>query len=126
MSLKSLQLDQLTLAYAAEDLKLSVSSIADLRLPTRLASLSNGDIVEALTSGSIWATRGRSCRLELQLFFHGKPLEVPNRLQIVESVGYHLRDAHVSEPVNHEALTNSQALVPTLPLNLSQYPSART
>jgi len=97
MSVKTVHFEQLKLSYAAEDLKLSVTSFVDLKLPNnRLASLDGEDLLEALTTENIWISRGSACRLEFQLSYNGKPLEIPSRMRTLENLGYHLRDAYVS------------------------------
>jgi len=96
MSLMALDLGPLRLKHASDDLNLSVSSTVGLRLPSGKVSLLRGvDIIKALTSGNIWASRGRACRLEFRISFNGKQLDQRSRRRLLESLGYHLRDIHV-------------------------------
>jgi hypothetical protein len=99
MSLKVLELDPLHLTISQDHLKLSVISTADIRIPTSLSTLDNATMVKALTAGEIWVSRGISCRLDIEVFFNGKPLGQNSRLQLLESVGYRIRDAPVRSPL---------------------------
>jgi hypothetical protein len=97
MSLKVLELDTIELTYPTNSLKLSVVPKIHIRLPSdNLASLGAVDFVQALTSGKVWVTRGRACRISVQVSFEGKPLDASIRLRTLEALGYHLRDAQVS------------------------------
>jgi hypothetical protein len=98
MSLKVLELDCLQLTISEDHLKLSVISAADIRIPTSLSTLDNATMVKALTAGEIWVSRGISCRLDIEVFFNGEPLD-QNSLQLLESVGYRIRDATVRSPL---------------------------
>jgi hypothetical protein len=98
MSLKVLELDRLQLTISEDHLKLSVISAADIRIPRSLSTLDNTAIVKALTAGKLWVSRGISCRLDIEVFFNGKPLDQNSRLQLLESVGYQIRDAAVCSP----------------------------
>jgi hypothetical protein len=98
MSLKVLELDRLQLTISEDHLKLSVISAADIRIPTSLSTLDNATMVKALTAGEIWVSRGISCRLDIEVFFNGEPLD-QNSLRLLESVGYRIRDATVRSPL---------------------------
>jgi hypothetical protein len=95
MSLKVLELDRLQLTISEDHLKLSVISAADIRVPRSLSTLDSATLVKALTAGEIWVPRGISCRLDIEVFFNGKPLDPNSRLHLLESVGYRIRDAPV-------------------------------
>lgn len=96
MPLKVLNLDPVSLVCAAEGLKLSVTSEITINLSTsNLATLGNPELITALLKHKAWVSRGRACRLDLQIFFNGKELPIVTRLRLLESLGYHLRDAHV-------------------------------
>ena len=100
MSLQTLELEKLHLTLAAEKLKLGIASAVDIRFPSRwIPSQDNDGIVKALTSGYIWLSRGRRCRVDIKVSFNGKPLDRNCRIGILESLGCHLRDAHVSKKV---------------------------
>jgi hypothetical protein len=98
MSLKIFQLDSLHLSYPKEEIKLSVTSSAAFRLPPGiLTSLDRIDVASALRSGTMWVGLDTACRIDFQILFNGKPLDKVNRIQVLESLGYHIRDAGVSE-----------------------------
>jgi hypothetical protein len=101
MSLKTLELEKLNLILTSEKLKLEIASSVDIRLPSRWSPLLNhDDTVKALTSGNIWVSRGRRCRVDVEISFNAKRLDKTSRIAILESLGYHLRDAHVSGEVS--------------------------
>jgi hypothetical protein len=104
MSLKVLELDRLQLTISEDHLKLSVISAAEIRIPRSLSTLDSATIVSALTAGQIWVSRGISCRLDIEVFFNGKPLDQNCRLHLLESVGYRIRDAPVRSPLLLETL----------------------
>jgi hypothetical protein len=98
MSLKVLELEQIELTYPIDGLKLSIISQVEVRLPSgKLASLDQEGLIKVLRSGNVWVSRGRACRLDMQLSFNGKLLNKSNRMQILEVLGYCLSDAYVSE-----------------------------
>lgn len=97
MSSKSLVLEKLFLTLASEKLNLEIASTVDIKFPSGLSHSGDDDgVVKALTSGNIWVSRGRRCRLDLEISFNGKPLDRTSRITILESFGYDLQVAHVS------------------------------
>jgi hypothetical protein len=97
MSLKTLQLEKFHLELASEELGLKIELTMDIRFPSGWTpSLDNDDMVKALASGYTWVSRGRRCRADFQIFFDDKPLDWASRISVLESLGYHVRDAHVS------------------------------
>jgi hypothetical protein len=104
MSLKVLELDRLQLTISEDHLKLSVISAAGIRIPRSLSTLDGAALVKALTAGQIWVSRGISCRLDIEVFFNGKPLDQNSRLRLLESVGYQIRDAPVRSPLPLQTL----------------------
>jgi hypothetical protein len=97
MSLRALKLTGFNLLSSADDLNLSIISIADLRLQThRLVSLVDDDLVRALISGSIWVSRGIYYRFDIQISFNGNVLYGKIRNSVLESLGSCIRDGHVS------------------------------
>jgi hypothetical protein len=99
MSLKVLELDRLQLIIFEDHLKLSVVSAAAIRIPRSLSTLDGAALVKALTGGEIWVSRGISCRLDIEILFNGKPLDQISRLNLLESLGYRIRDAAVRSPL---------------------------
>jgi hypothetical protein len=104
MSLKVLELDRLQLTISEDHLKLSVISAANIRIPRSLSTLDSATIVKALTAGEIWVSRGISCRLDIEVFLNGKPLDQNGRLHLLERVGYMIRDAPVCSPLPLQTL----------------------
>ena len=101
MSSKTLELGKFSLALNSEKLKLEIDSSVQIKFSSGWdPSAGENIIVKALESGSIWISRGRRCRVDVQIFFDGKPLERSSRISLLESLGYHLRDAHVSSSVS--------------------------
>jgi hypothetical protein len=98
MSLKVLELDRLQLTISKDGLRLSVISAAEIRIPSSLSTLDSAAVVKALTAGQIWVSRGIPCRLDIEVFFDGKPLDQNTRLRVLESLGYRIRDAEVRFP----------------------------
>jgi hypothetical protein len=97
MPLQTLELEKLHLTLASEKLKLDIASTVDIRFQSGwIPSQDQDGIVKALTSGQIWVSRGKRCRLDIKVSFNGKPLDRTSRVAISESLGYSLRDAHVS------------------------------
>ena len=96
MSVRELKLSQLSLTHPASDLKLSVTASGVFALPLGFPSLDDHELQEALLSGRIWITRGRACRIDMNISFNNRPLDESSRLQVLESLGYQCRDAHVS------------------------------
>jgi len=95
MPLRVLELDTLHLTNPDAHLKLSVVSAVDVRFPRSISNLQDDALVKALTSGKLWVSRGIACRLDIQILFNGKPLDRNGRVNILESLGYRIRDAHV-------------------------------
>jgi hypothetical protein len=96
MSLETLKLEGLHLTLASEKLKLDIASLVDVSFQSGWIPCQDEDaIVKALTSGQIWVSRGRRCRLDIKVSFNGKQLDQTSRIATLESLGYHLRDAHV-------------------------------
>lgn len=95
MYAKNIELDEVNVSSQTEDLKLSATPSLHLLLPAPISSLGSERLLQALKSGKIWIFRGRPCRLELQLSFNGKPLDLAIRDRILEGLGCQLRDAHV-------------------------------
>jgi hypothetical protein len=105
MSSKTLELGNLLLTLNAEKLKLEVASKVDIKCPSGWSPQDNEDadndtFVKALASGNVWVSRGRRCRLDIDFFLNDKPLDNTSRISILESLGYHLCDAHVSSNVS--------------------------
>ena len=96
MSLRVLELGTLHLTYSEHHLKLSVVSVADVRIPRSISSLDNDAFIKALTSRNLWVSRGVACHFDIQILFNGKPLDKNGRVNLLESLGYRLRDAQVS------------------------------
>lgn len=101
MASKVLELEQLHLTNLADNLKLSVTSSAHLRIPSCLSQLNQEETTKALASGDIWVSRGASCGLDLHVSFDGKRVERNRRIHVLESLGYRLRDAHVRPTPPH-------------------------
>ncbi len=99
MSLWALELDPLHLVNSEHHLKLSVLSFANIRIPWSISSLENDAIVKALTSGNLWVSRGAACRLDIRVFYNGNPLDRNGRINILESLGYRIRDAQVRRDI---------------------------
>ena len=97
MSLQVLRLDTLRLTKPDNELKLTVVPAVDIRIPHSISILDNGALVGALTSGNLWVSRGVACHLEIQVLFNGKPLDPTGHVTLLESLGYKLRDAQVSD-----------------------------
>ena len=98
MSLKVLELEKIELTYPIDDMKLSITSQVELRSPSgKLASLDQEDFAKVLMSGNVWVSRGRACRLDMQLSLNGRLLDINDRMQILEVLGHYLSDAYVSE-----------------------------
>jgi len=97
MSLKTLELEELHLSLASENLQLDIASAVDVKFQAKWNFSHDIDsTVNALTSGYVWISRGRQCRLDIETTFDGKPLQEACRNSILEPIGYHLRDAYVS------------------------------
>ena len=97
MSLRPLELNDFHLLSSADDLKLSIVSIAYFRLHSfSLRSLTDDAFVKALISGNIWVCRGKSCRFDIQISFNGNLLHGKIRSRALESLGSCVRDARVS------------------------------
>ncbi len=95
MSLKILELGNLSLVNSNDNLKLSITTAVDIRVPESLSSLESDAIVKALTSGRIWVSRGIFCHLAIRVFIDGKPLNDAMRLHLLESLGSYLRGLKV-------------------------------
>ena len=97
MSSRTLGLEKLHLTLNSEKLTLEIASKVDIKFPSGwFSSLDDDGVFQALTSGYIWAPRGRRCRVDVDISFNEKPLDAVSRIHILESLGYHLRDANVS------------------------------
>lgn len=102
MPLKVLELGPLTLNSPADNITVSIRPKVQLKLPPgQLNSLGNVDLLKAITSGKLWVTRGTGCHFDLRFLLNGKPLDKNLRLRILESVGYHIRDANVGSKGFH-------------------------
>ena len=97
MSLRALELGQFHLHSSADDLKLSILTIAHLRVQaSKLLSLHDEALFKALTSGGVWVCRGKSCRFDIQITFNGNVLCGQFRNRALESLGSFVRDLRVS------------------------------
>lgn len=101
MSSKSLELEKLSLTLVSEKLKLEIASTVDIKFPSGRSPPDHDCTVKALHSRNIWVSRGRRCRVDADISFNGKPLHALSRIPVLESLGYHLRNAHVSSSVSH-------------------------
>lgn len=121
MPLKVLELGPLTLISTADDMTVTIRPKVQLKLPPGIINtLNNVDLLKAITIGKLWVSRGIGCRLDLQILFNGKPLEETIRLRMLESVGYHVRDAHVGlESFHFTTFTDSRKLWPQLSFSTS-------
>ena len=93
--LRVLKLDPLHLTHSKHRLKLSAVSSVDVRIPGSLSSLAHDELVKALASGNLWVTRGVACHLDIQILFNGKQLDQNERVNLLESLGHHIRDSQV-------------------------------
>lgn len=95
MSLKALELDRFSLCSTAESLKLEVVSAADFRVPRNLSNLDSNAMLKALTLRQVWVSRGRGCRIDIEVLLDGKPLNRIDYLHLLQSLGCMIRDAEV-------------------------------
>lgn len=96
MPLKVLKLDAIDLIYPSGGLKLSLTTKAYIKLLSgKLASLNEQNLLETLSSGKIWISRGRACRLDFCILLDGQPVDGRKRAWLLETLGYYLCDAHV-------------------------------
>jgi len=95
MSLRILELDTLRLSNPDHRLKLSVTSIADIRIPPCISSLEEAALVKALISRNLWVSRGVACHFDIRVHFNGKPLDREGSVNFLESFGSRISDAQV-------------------------------
>jgi hypothetical protein len=95
MPLRVLELDTLNLISPDHQLKLSAVAAVDVRIPQGMSSLEDPTLVKALTSRKLWVSRGVACHLDIQVLLNGKPLDRSDRVNLLESLGYRIRDAQV-------------------------------
>lgn len=95
MSFKILDLGRFSLVNTAESLKLDVVSAADFRGPRSIKDLDADVLLRALTSRQLWVSRGRGCRIDIEVLLDRKPLNRNDCVQFLESLGCQIRDAKV-------------------------------
>lgn len=100
MSLRALDLDSFILVNPAENVKLQVGLAVHFQLPSRLSTLSAEAALKALASGNVWVSRGRGCRIDLEILQDGMPLDGVVFARLLESLGCRIRDAAVSPPLH--------------------------
>jgi hypothetical protein len=101
MNVEPLPLGSFHLEWPSENLKVCVTSTADVKWPfSLLARMKLEHQVSALTSGYVWLSRGVRCQIDTQIRFNGNPLDSESRFRIREQLGQHVRDACVSVSTN--------------------------
>ena len=97
MSTKSLELARFSLTMKSEKLKVEVVSTVDIKFPSGWnLCRDDASILDALTSGHVWASRGSRCRVQMEFFLNSKPLDQNFKIALLDALGYHLCDAQVS------------------------------
>ncbi|KAI9697059.1 MAG: hypothetical protein M1836_005020 [Candelina mexicana] len=97
MSLPPLDLGQLHLQYIHSDYKLRVvSSIQTSWIDNTDVSPPDLDLLDALTSREVWATRGDGLQLAIQILINCNHLEgTTQRIQLIEGLGTVLQEAEL-------------------------------
>jgi hypothetical protein len=95
MSVRVLELDHFHLIVPEDEIEWSVSPSVHAKIPESIFYKRNEDIIDALTSGNLWATRGAYCSLDF-FITAGQLLNSGQKLRLCESLGDLIRDAHVS------------------------------
>ncbi len=95
MSVKVLELERFNLASTAESLKLEVISTIEVKVPRNLSTLENIAMMKAVTSRQVWVSRGRGCRIDVEVLLDGKPLDRINHLKLLQHFGGRIQDAEV-------------------------------
>jgi len=93
MPLRVLELGRFSLASTATALMLEAVFRADLACPTSIADLDDDALVTAVTSRQLWVSRGRGCRVDIELLLDGKTLDKDVHSQLLQSLGCQIRDA---------------------------------
>ncbi|KAG9245484.1 hypothetical protein BJ878DRAFT_15293 [Calycina marina] len=95
MATRVVNLGQSELSNRMGDTRLNVTAMGAFILPTYYSELDDIELVEALASGNLWVTRGTACHVTIRITFNGSPIDEINHLRVLESLGYHCRDAYV-------------------------------
>lgn len=93
MSLNTLELDRFSLSDTAESLKLEVASAAVFKVPRNFSNLDSSAMLKALTLRQVWVSRGRGCRIDIEVLLDGTPLNRIDYLYFLQSLGCRIRDA---------------------------------
>jgi hypothetical protein len=93
--IKLLNLDSVHLVCYTDKLKLSVTSVANLILPSHFSYLDEKSLVEAVISGKLWISRGMGCRIDIELFYNGERLENRKPLSSLGILGTKICDMEV-------------------------------
>ncbi|PVH81768.1 hypothetical protein DL98DRAFT_570905 [Cadophora sp. DSE1049] len=112
MPLRVLELGRFSVVSTTEALKLEVVSGADITGPPSLADLDDDALVKVVTSRQLWVSRGRGCRIDIEVLLDGKRLDRNIYFQLLERLGCQIRDA---KPWNQLSLSASLEFFPDMP-----------
>lgn len=137
MSLKILELGRFNLVSLAEPLKLEVVAAVDFEGPKSICDLDANAFVCGVASRHVWVSRGRGCRIDIEVLLNGKPLNRTYDSQLLESLGCQIRDVNVrfcqslGESLlttrSHGSSCSSQHRLkyPPMPSSTDEYPISR-
>ncbi|CZT44860.1 uncharacterized protein RSE6_16063 [Rhynchosporium secalis] len=117
MTSRTLELGSFNLVHSAESLKLIVTASAHFQGPKSITNLDEDAFAQALESRKLWVTRGRGCRIDVEVLQDGKPLARTSSRKL-EVLGCQIRDA---QAWNQLILSPSLKLPPEDPSDLSSH-----
>ncbi|EPE35922.1 hypothetical protein GLAREA_05260 [Glarea lozoyensis ATCC 20868] len=96
MSVRVLELDRLKITDSEheDEIEWFVRPSIHVKIPETIFHKQDSEIVEALKSGDIWASRGAYCSLDCYIET-GRLLDSEQKLRLCESLGYLIRDSHL-------------------------------
>ncbi|PBP16804.1 putative BEL1-like homeodomain protein 8 [Diplocarpon rosae] len=89
---KDLELDRFGLVSRKENLQIDVAAVASFQVPDQLSNMNQDMYLQALASRNIWVSRGRGCRIDMEITVDGVLLQQDRCYTILQSLGVRIRD----------------------------------
>lgn len=96
MAARVVNLGQMDISQLHGNLRLTVAAMGAFTVPLPYSDLDDGELIAALASGDVWVTRGAACQVKIRISLNGDPINKNSHLEVLEAIGIHFRDAHVS------------------------------
>ncbi|KAK2625361.1 hypothetical protein QTJ16_005730 [Diplocarpon rosae] len=92
MSPKDLELDRFRLVSTKEKWNIDVAAVASFHVPDQLSCMNQDMSLQVLASRNIWISRGRGCRIDMEITVDGVLLQQDRCYIMLQSLGIRIRD----------------------------------